>query len=519
MKTCALCGTVPEKLFRCGKCKEATYCCKEHQVSAWPVHKKTCGKRKGKKAWQVVFYQTETLEDSNDHQGIIEMATQIKSAATEAASTDVLNAGRMLLRLGYAYTMIGNYTEAKQIITTTLDLAEERGQPKLTILTLNHLLVLTLRQEYYSGSIILCKEGHRIATELGEMDICATFLLNWAQALTGLGEFVKAIDKCNDAMSIWVKLENGYRQCLASQTLCEIYMMTNDLENALTEGNKVLEASTRNNDEELIADANGLLANVYSIKNDSEKAIVCYSRAIDYAVRVNDYHRMFGLHHNIAQVYVRSKQYDKALEFHDRNLKISRATDNEADFEHTCLWRGVTYWCLFMSLTTDEKRQHLLKNDLRDDDNYLKLAQQNLLMGGDCLVSSMYLAYLNGFACADDHATAIDYLKKFLDRKLEKSKLECTGCLQKRGEDAKLLTCSGCKVAKFCSVDHQALASKRNHPNTSHMPPHKDLCPLLRHWKLVKAGKMQEDECKSMFIDFLQKQYSYRVPKEDSECV
>jgi len=43
--SCDHCGSVPvkgEKLMRCSKCKVAWYCSKDHQMQAWPEHKKTC---------------------------------------------------------------------------------------------------------------------------------------------------------------------------------------------------------------------------------------------------------------------------------------------------------------------------------------------------------------------------------------------------------------------------------------------------------------------------------------------
>lgn len=40
---CAECGK-PERLLRCGQCKSAYYCCKEHQQMHWKVHKPDCVK-------------------------------------------------------------------------------------------------------------------------------------------------------------------------------------------------------------------------------------------------------------------------------------------------------------------------------------------------------------------------------------------------------------------------------------------------------------------------------------------
>jgi hypothetical protein len=45
---CEHCGKGGKNLLRCGRCKTAMirYCCKEHQVAGWKLHKHTCEKTK-----------------------------------------------------------------------------------------------------------------------------------------------------------------------------------------------------------------------------------------------------------------------------------------------------------------------------------------------------------------------------------------------------------------------------------------------------------------------------------------
>ena len=38
---CAVCQSM-ETLKRCTRCKEAVYCCRQHQIQDWPLHKATC---------------------------------------------------------------------------------------------------------------------------------------------------------------------------------------------------------------------------------------------------------------------------------------------------------------------------------------------------------------------------------------------------------------------------------------------------------------------------------------------
>jgi len=42
---CEHCGVELRQVLLCSRCKEAKYCCKEHQVAAWKGHKKACKQR------------------------------------------------------------------------------------------------------------------------------------------------------------------------------------------------------------------------------------------------------------------------------------------------------------------------------------------------------------------------------------------------------------------------------------------------------------------------------------------
>ena len=39
---CAWCGVALSRRLQCARCKAASFCCKEHQVAAWPSHKPLC---------------------------------------------------------------------------------------------------------------------------------------------------------------------------------------------------------------------------------------------------------------------------------------------------------------------------------------------------------------------------------------------------------------------------------------------------------------------------------------------
>ena len=71
-----------------------------------------------------------------------------------------------------------------------------------------------------------------------------------------------------------------------------------------------------------------------------------------------------------------------------------------------------------------------------------------------------------------------------------------------------MLTCGGCRVARFCSADHQKMASKSvasgGSLSLSVQGRHKDVCGVLGKWRqqVVKDG-MSPDVLRADLLAFL----------------
>jgi len=69
-----------------------------------------------------------------------------------------------------------------------------------------------------------------------------------------------------------------------------------------------------------------------------------------------------------------------------------------------------------------------------------------------------------------------------------------------------MLTCSGCRVARFCSADHQKMASKKAALGGSlTMGWHKDICGVLSKWRKVVKDGLAPDSCTAALVAFLQR--------------
>ena len=114
----------------------------------------------------------------------------------------------------------------------------------------------------------------------------------------------------------------------------------------------------------------------------------------------------------------------------------------------------------------------------------------------------MHLAHLAFDAGVED--LALDHLKDYLSWLVARGRDWCEGCCQRRGEDAPMLTCSGCRVARFCSTDHQKMASKSVAAGGNVLTErHKDICGLLGKWRGVEKDGVSPDSLRADLLGFL----------------
>jgi hypothetical protein len=101
---------------------------------------------------------------------------------------------------------------------------------------------------------------------------------------------------------------------------------------------------------------------------------------------------------------------------------------------------------------------------------------------------------------------ALAHLKEHLSWRVQRGRHTCGGCEQTRGEDTPMLTCSGCRVARFCSAGHQKMASKKAALGGSLWTErHRDICGVLRKWREVIKDGVSPDSCTTDLVAFLQR--------------
>ena len=140
----------------------------------------------------------------------------------------------------------------------------------------------------------------------------------------------------------------------------------------------------------------------------------------------------------------------------------------------------------------------ITNSGVRETEKWLQTA-----LSGGFATAQLHLAHLAFDTGRED--AALTHLQEYLSRCVEKGRNWCAGCSQTRGEDAQMLTCGGCRVARFCSADHQKMASKSVASGGDVLQGrHKNVCDILGKWRrqVVKDG-MPPDACSADLLAFL----------------
>jgi hypothetical protein len=149
-----------------------------------------------------------------------------------------------------------------------------------------------------------------------------------------------------------------------------------------------------------------------------------------------------------------------------------------------------------------------LNDRVREAAKWLQTAFDGTLVDGGRPFAQLHLAHLAADAGQEDEALA--HLKEHLSCRVQWGRYMCIYCGQTRGEHTQMLACSSCRVARFCSADHQKMASKKDALGGSLLTGrYKDICRVLSKWRKVVKDGVTPDSCTADLVAFLQ-----RCPKD-----
>jgi tetratricopeptide (TPR) repeat protein len=321
-----------------------------------------------------------------------------------------------------------------------------------------------------------------MAEELGDRAMVARACAGLGNSFMKNGEYARAREMYEQDRAMSEELGDRAGVAAACSGLGNCYLSTGDYTRAreMHEQHKAIS--------EAISDRKGACTACCNLGN-------CYARTGDYECAISYYKEQLKL---AQEMQVGKDQADATL-----NIGIALGLEVRANLRGRAAGASQLPGLDSSALACrdDACRDDACRDDaVREAEKWLQTARDD----GGLAAARLHLAHV-AFATGRED-TALAHLQGYVSWCVGRGRNLCAGCEQTRDEDAQMLTCGGCRVARFCNADHQKMASKSVASGGGLLHGrHRDLCGVLGKWRrqVVKDG-MSPDSCRADLLAFLQ---------------
>lgn len=165
---------------------------------------------------------------------------------------------------------------------------------------------------------------------INETELAGAYL-NFGVFYTSKGMLSTAIEKLNESLSLFKKIENNEGISKVLFSLGNLYYKKGQLEQALTSYSDAYRIKLKLDDQNAIAKVLNNIANIYMDMSDYQKALEFYQQALSIHEKQNDMHGIALKCNNIANVYTKLNDYQQAEKLYIKSLEIFKGLNLEKD--------------------------------------------------------------------------------------------------------------------------------------------------------------------------------------------
>jgi len=436
---CAQCkGNIVPPLLRCGRCKTAIYCSKSCQVQHWKGgHKRQCLTREAAAAAACApinrdaMWRLFELFSADKFEAVMEMQEEGLSLARALWAVDKITdeTSKIYHCLSVAYQKHLRWEQALQLQSEHMAQLQSVQEPpnsdRMTQLNWNmHLSLNSLGR--YQEALSVLEDFHKCAKDKGDRNLECAACGNLALLYENLSKFDLAVDMHKQHLSL-------------AEEMCA----------------KFPRETYR---EYTVADACAALGSCYI-------AFGYYSRATELLARAcNILGKLGPAYGNERVKWVITLNYAHLREVMTWQRLRTSACSTPAPFPLST--KATQQLCTARrGLEQGQALAKMLSAAHAEGQAVLGMATIDFLLAG-------------GESRAEE--AAFRTLQEYLDLVVGKGRDCCAWCGVGRSTDMPMLTCGACKVARFCSVEHQKMSWSRTGSKTSEACRHKEVCPLLK---------------------------------------
>jgi len=497
---CGWCSKSGVHCLVCARCKVASYCSKVCQATAWKAkHKREC----------VVAVPAATISSA-----FLAAAAGTGDGAAGAAAA----------------------------IISIVDAAAgpgDRGASAADAAAACVQLQLTLRMQTFAlerdweGVLSIESEVMTPTTPTYTRVIAATHYWIFGNAHHFNGNWVKAIWYYEKHVVVAKDLDDSEALCMAYGNVGMVYNKLGEYRKAVEYTQQALELAKQIEKTSEQARAYGNLAVSYEKQGDFAQSIEFNEQYLELCRHEGDLDSLNRAYNSLGTCYLHLHEYEKAVGYFMKNHAYGESVDNEYKQAMASIYIGIALMLKARAMrhggeAVAEQDSHVCGSggrrfgSARRFNEEPRYASPGPRFGGggapasatstappspsesghslDEIVDAASTWLANAFECCETaqlhmaqlafeagHAdAALEHLKGYLTECVEQARDTCEGCAQPRCQDAAMLTCSGCRVARFCSVEHQKMASKKASLGGSLWKGrHRDICGVLGLWRKV----------------------------------
>ena len=408
-----------------------------------------------------------------------------QARAISEALGDRAGVARACCNLGNCYCCTGDYARARELYEQHKATAEALGDRAGVATACANLGCCYFTTGDYARASELHEQDRAICEALGDRAGVATACGNIGICYHSTGDYGRARALLEQQREMAEELgdREGVARACGNLGLC--YFSTGDYERARELQEERRATAEAMGDRAGVAMALANIGNCSQCTGDHLGAREMHEASKALCEEIGDRQGVSTACGNIGKCYLHSGDYAGSIWYFTQQYEMATEMQVVPDEAAAALGAGVALRLeVRANVRARDASGSVLPGPPGLSDDRVREAEKWLQTAHDLdrTEACLHLAHLT--FDAGQEASALQYLQDYLSCCVESGRNQCAGCDQNRGEDAPMLTCGCCLVARFCSVEHQKMASKSVASGGSLLKGrHRDVCGLLGKWR------------------------------------
>ena len=428
------------------------------------------------------------LERKRDGLGVLRLEEKALALAKKLRDDDPETAGCILNVIGISHYRTGSNARACEVLEQCRVISEAHGDLAGVAAACGNLGLCYYRTGKYARALELHEQDRALCEALGDRVGAAVACGNLGLCHEHMGNYVRARELHERHRA--VAEAQGDRAMLggACGNIGNCYYRTGEYARAreLYEQHRVIYEAL--GDRAGVARAWGNLGSCHKRTGDYARARELHEQQRAMWEALEDRAEVASACFNLGDCCLNTGDYEQAISYFTEQYNVAKEMQVVISEADAALGVGVA----LRLLIRDDVRRMSPAPASACGDARVQEARQWLQTALDfgCKEAHLHLAH-HAWDTGDEH-TALAHLQRYLTWCVECGPKMCAGCFQTRGENVHMLTCGGCRVARFCSAEHQKMASRgASKGGCLFLGRHRDVCGLLGAWRqrVLKEGE------------------------------